>query len=51
MDQELREQTRRQVSLKTWVYKDCSHEVSSPEFLLQLPRSLKKGSKVKKIFS
>jgi len=31
MDQELRKQTKRQVSLKTWVYKEFSSEVSLPE--------------------
>ena len=51
MDQELRKQTNRQVALKTWVYQDFSREVSLPELLLQLARSLKKGSKVEQIFS
>lgn len=42
MDQELRELMGKQVSHKTWVYKDSSYEVPSPEFLLQLLRRLKK---------
>lgn len=47
MNLELRELMRRQVAPKTWVYKAFLHEIFLSEFLLQLPRSLKKGCKVK----
>lgn len=50
MDRELKRVDQRQVSLNTWVYKDGPREVSSLGFRLQLPRSLKEGSRVKKQF-